>query len=196
MNSDATYPQLKVQKFVEILELWKPGAAQPANNGHDFWNITRLHRPSFARITDFVEVGPLLAIRVNLWIILRSMMHPEVSSGWGVDRILCSIIADNANYTQIEGYREETNVWLSIPEKYSKSSTVIREQWRLCPRNLSFWPACMVIDETTITHLDYHEGHNKGVYDWEVSNKEKWWYWSHYKKYIQEVGSIGCTISP
>jgi len=203
MVSDSDFEVFDAQTFVHFLSLWNPGVAQPANTGYTTWPHTLLHQPSNVRVTNLVEVGPLLSIRVNLWELFRGLMNPNFSSGWGVDNILCSYIAKNHGYTlnpfnQTDPFAmPRARVWLWAYEKSAKRSGFRRAEHRICPKPTSFNPACLIVDASPLKHLDFHEGKRLGRYTTEAYLKDKIWYRKMYPKYwviLKEVVSY-CTSS-
>jgi len=167
--SDCEFDSFDAQTFVELLEIWNPGAAQPANTGFTPWTHTPLHIPSDVRIVNLVEIGPLLSIRVNLWESFRSLMNPDFNSGWGLDNLLCKFIAQKHNYTldpfnDTEVVSSAHRVWLSSWIYSEEVSVVRRAPVRACPDPLKNRPVCIIVDATPLKHLDYHEGIKAGVY--------------------------------
>jgi len=188
--SDCDFDVFDAQTFVDHLWLWNPGMAQPANTGFTIWEHTKLHHPSNVRVTNLVEVGPLLSIRVTLWELFRGLMHPKFKSGWGVDNILCTYISkahgyalNPYNHTDI--FRKPRGrVWLSANDYSGKRRDDIRTKLRICPHPLSFNPACLIVDAAPLTHLDFHEGTKAGVYTKDVFFQELDWYHQNYPNYF------------
>jgi len=188
MVSDCNFEVFDAQTFVDLLDLWKPGMAQPANTGYTIWSHTPLHSPSSVRVTNLVEIGPLLSIRPKLWEQFRGLMNPELNSGWGVDNILCTWIAKNHGYT-LNPYnqtdlnaKEPDKVWLSAYD-YSGKRVFLRAQHRICPNPLSFNPACLIVDASPLKHLDFHEGKQSGLCN-NNALKDVGWYQDKYPEYF------------
>jgi len=201
MVSDCDFEVFDAQTFVDYLRLWNPGMAQPANTGYTVWPHTGLHDPSNVRVTNLIEVGPLLSIRVKLWELFRGLMHPNFKSGWGVDNILCTYIAKTHGYT-LNPYNQTNvfakprgRVWLSAYDYSGKRRDDRRTKLRICPHPSSFSPACLIVDASPLKHLDLHEGTKSGVYAREVFFQELDWYHENYPNYyvlVKEAVSF-CT---
>jgi len=188
MVSDCDFEVFDAQTFVDLLELWNPGMAQPANTGYTPWSNTPLHYPSKVRVTNLVEVGPLLSIRVELWELFRGLMYPHFNSGWGVDNILCKYIAEHGytlnpyNKTSLFAIPPAT-VLLSAYVYSGRKRHVLRGKHRICPNPLSFNPACLIVDASPLKHLDFHEGKKSGLYN-NHADKEIEWYHDKYPEYF------------
>jgi len=86
LNSDCTFDELDAATFLKILDTWKPAVAQPAVIG-SFWGISAPQEEKIGRVTTFIEIGPFVAISVEAWGILRAVINPLFSSGWGLDML-------------------------------------------------------------------------------------------------------------
>jgi len=167
--SDCEFDTFDAQTFVDLLEIWNPGVAQPANTGFSPWSHTPLHIPSDIRVTNLIEIGPLFAVRVNLWQDFRDIINPDFNSGWGLDNLICTFIAENHNYTldpfhDTEPFPSAHRVWLSSYHYSREVSVVRRAPFRLCPDPSSYRPACVIVDAAPLKHLDFHEGIRSGLY--------------------------------
>jgi len=194
MVSDCDYEIFDAQTFVDLLYLWNPGMAQPANTGFTIWLHTPLHNPSNVRVTNLVEIGPLLSIRPKLWELFRGLMNPEFNSGWGVDNILCTYVAKNHGYTLNPFNQTDPNadkparIWLSAHHFTGKRREKrSRKRYRLCPNPLSFNPACLIVDASPLQHLDLHEGQKSGLYHNNNKNDVDW-YREKYPEYFVLYG--------
>jgi len=178
MVSDCDFDIFDAQTFVDLLELWNPGLAQPANTGYSPWPHTPPHRPSNVRVTNLVEIGPLLSTRATLWQQLRGLMNGDFNSGWGVDNIMCTYLAKNLSYT-LNPYNKSNiftwprfKTWLSVYD-YS-GNRVHRAKHRMCPQPWSFNPACLIVDASPLKHLDLHEGKKTGLYHNDAFGEIDW----------------------
>jgi len=155
------------------------------------------------RVTNFLEVGPLLSIRVKLWELFRGLLNPNFSSGWGVDNILCTYIAKNHGYTLDPSNQTDDLLWqvlgydcghMKVPKKKCDGKPV---KHRICPHPTSFNPACLIVDASPLKHLDFHEGKKAGRYITKAFMKEKQWYRYMYPRYwLMIQGAISyCTSS-
>jgi len=196
MVSDCDFEIFDAQTFVDLLDLWNPGIAQPANTGFTTWSNVPLHNPSSARVTNIIEIGPLLSIRPNLWELFRGLMNPTFNSGWGVDNIMCTYVANVHSYT-LNPYnqtnqhaKQPVSVWLT---KYNYRWGRFRKKrirHRICPNPSSFNPACLIVDATPLKHLDLHEGEKTGRYHHNNFKEIDWyhdWYSEYFVKYGDEV---------
>jgi len=201
MVSDCDFEVFDAQTFVDILELWSPGIAQPANTGYTPWSQTPRHNLSTARVTNAVEIGPLVSIRVTLWEQFRGLMNPKFNAGWGVDNVLCTYIAKIHGYTlnpwnQTDGFAvPRAMVWLSAYHYKGSKRDVLRAKYRLCPDPSSFNPACLIVDASPLKHLDLHEGKRSGLYNGHAMN-EVHWYHRKYPEYFVQVRNATsyCTL--
>jgi len=186
MVSDSDFEVVDAQTLAHFLSLWNPGAAQPANTGNTTWSHTLLHNSSNVRVTNFLEVGPLLSIRVKLWELFRGLLNRNFSSGWGVDSILCTCIAKNHGYTLNPNNLTDDSamasawVWLWVYESSAKKSDGKRVKHRICPHPMTFNPACLIVDASTLRHQDFHEGKKRG----DISLRLFW---------KRNIGTVTCT---
>jgi len=112
------------------------------------------------RVTNFVEIGPFVAITVKAWKKLRSIMNPTFVTGWGLDMIWYSLF-------------EDPNLMLTLLQ-------MVESQFKIpCPNEKVFRPSCMVIDEVALIHLNTAEGLKNGVY--KNGGEEMNWYKVKYK---------------
>jgi len=201
--SDCDYEVFDAKVFVDFLELWSPGIAQPANTGFTTWPHTRQHSPSHARMTNLVEIGPLLSIRVDLWESLRSLMDRSFNTGWGIDNIMCTYIAKFHGYTLDPFNRTDISAmpraWVVLSEHdyFERKSSSVRAPHRICPEPGNFKPACLIVDASPLKHLDFHEGKKAGIYTIMHAYKEVDWYRDTYTEYFVNVGEeiSYCTSS-
>jgi len=201
MVSDCDFEVFDAQTFVDLLELWNPGMAQPANAGHTFWPLTRLHYPSEVRVTNLIEVGPLLSIRVKLWEDFRGIMVPEFNTGWGIDQILCRFSSHNHEYI-LNPFKKkrffakrQAKVLLLEYDYTGNRKHLTRISQRLCPDAKSFNPACLIVDASPLTHLNFLEGRKSGFFNRSAAMKQKLWYLKNYPNYFvpQKKAVSYCT---
>jgi len=200
--SDCDFEMFDAQIFVDFLDLWNPGIAQPANSGFTWWKHLRRHSPSHVRVTNIIELGPLVSIRVKIWELFRELMNPRFNSGWGADNIWCTYVAKNLGYTldpfnQTDLFATQPDtVWLSAYDYFDGSGSIRRVSHRLCPDPLSFNPACLIVDASPLKHLDFHEGKKSGLYQNNAMQDVRW-YRERYKDYFVTFGNETsyCTSS-
>lgn len=186
MVSDSDFEVFDAQTFVDLLELWNPGVAQPANSGHTYWVHTRQRFPSEVRVTNLVEVGPLLSIRARLWEDFRGVMNPKFNSGWGIDNMLCTYIGNTHGYildpfNNTDLIAKPPRVWLS---HRGFKNVVRRSHVRLCPYAWNSNPACLIVDASPLKHLNFLEGKKSGIYNHHDAHKELVWYRRKYPEYF------------
>jgi len=201
MVSDSDFEVFDAQTFVDLLELWNPGIAQPANTGHTFWPHTRLHSPSEVRVTNLIEVGPLLSIRTKLWEDFRGFINPKFNTGWGIDQIFCRFGSHNRPYI-LNPFNEKhffakRHAWVLLSEyDYTGNRSHLTQTYlRLCPGAQSFNPACLIVDASPLSHLNFLEGRKSGFFNRSAAMKEKLWYYKKYPKYFvpQKKALAYCT---
>ena len=83
-DDDVDLPPRFLDRFVALCEAIELDVAQPAQSArsHAAWQVTR-RRPGVARITRFVEIGPVTAFSRRAAAAL--LPFPELRFGWGLD---------------------------------------------------------------------------------------------------------------
>lgn len=83
-DDDVDLPPRFLDRFLALAEALDLDLAQPAQTArsHGAWQVTR-RRPGIARITRFVEIGPVTAFSRRAAEAL--MPFPELRFGWGLD---------------------------------------------------------------------------------------------------------------
>jgi len=91
-DDDIDFPENFMDEFVFLSEHCNFKIAQPAHNFVSYANysVTRRHWNSIARITNFVEIGPIFILHRDVF--SETMPFPEVGMGWGID-IYWSLLA-------------------------------------------------------------------------------------------------------
>ena len=81
---DVDLPPLFLDRFVALCEALELDLAQPAQSArsHAAWRVTR-RQPGLARITRFVEIGPVTAFSRRA--AAELLPFPELRFGWGLD---------------------------------------------------------------------------------------------------------------
>lgn len=84
-DDDITVPQSFLDCFIYLLERFEFRIGQPAHNLRSFatYLITRRNWGTIARRTNFVEIGPLVALHRETFSDL--IPFPDVGMGWGLD---------------------------------------------------------------------------------------------------------------
>lgn len=83
-DDDVDLPARFLDRFVALCEALDLDIAQPAQSArsHAAWQVTR-RRPGVARITRFVEIGPVTAFSRRA--AAELLPFPELRFGWGLD---------------------------------------------------------------------------------------------------------------
>jgi GT2 family glycosyltransferase len=84
-DDDVVLPERFVDRLLGLCERLGLALAQPAQTlaSHGAWPVTRRRRGLLARETNFVEIGPVTAIRRDAAEALTPF--PELRFGWGLD---------------------------------------------------------------------------------------------------------------
>lgn len=85
VDDDVGFPERFVDRFVALCEAFAFDLAQPAQTrrSHAAWSVTRVRPRSVARVTRFVEIGPVTAFGSAA---ARELLpFPPLRYGWGVD---------------------------------------------------------------------------------------------------------------
>src|ERR1700693_6041129 len=84
-DDDIAVPERFLDDFIFLLEKFKFKIGQPAHKlcSHTCYLVTRRHWGTLARETNFVEIGPLVALHRDTFSAL--LPFPQVGMGWGLD---------------------------------------------------------------------------------------------------------------
>ena len=84
VDDDIRLPRRFLDRFLAVCEGLALDLAQPAQShrSHAAWRVTR-RRPGLARLTRFVEIGPLTAFSRRA--AAELLPFPELRFGWGLD---------------------------------------------------------------------------------------------------------------
>ena len=85
VDDDVTLPHGFLDVFLFLAERYDLALAQPAHRwrSHAAWRVTRRRPGTLARQTQFVEIGPLCALRAVTFDTL--LPFPPLRFGWGLD---------------------------------------------------------------------------------------------------------------
>jgi hypothetical protein len=85
VDDDVVFPDAFLDRFLGICEAFALDLAQPAQTlrSHSAWKVTRRRPAALARITRFVEIGPVTAFRRAP--AAKLLPFPELRFGWGLD---------------------------------------------------------------------------------------------------------------
>jgi hypothetical protein len=94
VDDDVVLPDRFLDRFVAACEQWNLDLAQPAQTrrSHAAWPVTRRRAGQTVRITRFVEIGPVTAMRRE---VARELIpFPDLRYGWGLDAHWAAIAAE------------------------------------------------------------------------------------------------------
>lgn len=96
-DDDIDVPENFVDKFIFLADFFDLQISQPAHNfvSYATYSVTRRHWNSIARITNFVEIGPIFMLHRTVF--SEILPFPEVGMGWGLD-IYWSLLARERNW--------------------------------------------------------------------------------------------------
>jgi hypothetical protein len=85
VDDDVALPSAFLDDFLGICEAFALDLAQPAQTlrSHSAWKVTRRRPAALARVTRFVEIGPVTAFRSEP--ATELLPFPELRFGWGLD---------------------------------------------------------------------------------------------------------------
>jgi hypothetical protein len=85
VDDDVRLPRRFLDRFLAVCETFGFDLAQPAQTlrSHSAWKVTRRRPASIARVTRFVEIGPVTAFGRSA--AEELLPFPELRFGWGLD---------------------------------------------------------------------------------------------------------------
>jgi GT2 family glycosyltransferase len=85
VDDDVGLPRGFLDRFLLLAERFDLALAQPAHRhrSHAAWELTRRRRGALVRETPWVEIGPVVALRADVWPAL--LPFPALRMGWGLD---------------------------------------------------------------------------------------------------------------
>jgi hypothetical protein len=94
VDDDVALPSGFLDRFLGICEAFALDLAQPAQTlrSHSAWKVTRRRPAALARITRFVEIGPVTAFRREP--AAELLPFPELRFGWGLDLHWAALAAE------------------------------------------------------------------------------------------------------
>lgn len=94
VDDDVTLPPSFLDLFLGVCEAFALDLAQPAQSlrSHSAWKVTRRRPAALARITRFVEIGPVTAFRREP--AAELLPFPELRFGWGLDLHWAALAAE------------------------------------------------------------------------------------------------------
>ena len=95
VDDDVDLPKRFLDRFIALCESLGLDVAQPAQSArsHAAWRVTRRH-PGLARITRFVEIGPVTAFSRRA--AAELLPFPELRFGWGLDTHWAAVARERA----------------------------------------------------------------------------------------------------
>jgi len=169
VNSDVDARSFDLRRFLDTIDELDPLVAQPATDGkfaedRSWYPICNPRDDIRARATDFVEIGPFVAMRPEAWDIIRRMIPPKETgafvNGYGLDMVWCQALQP------LRGWRG------TLPcssEHYS--------------------PVCVIVDETAIRHINLQEGRDNPMsgYDEITALQDKEWILKNYRQFVTSL---------
>ena len=94
VDDDVALPASFLDLFLGVCEAFALDLAQPAQTlrSHSAWKVTRRRPAALARVTRFVEIGPVTAFRREPAAAL--LPFPELRFGWGLDLHWAALAAE------------------------------------------------------------------------------------------------------
>jgi hypothetical protein len=94
VDDDVALPPSFLDRFLAICEVFALDLAQPAQTlmSHSAWKVTRRRPAALARLTRFVEIGPVTAFRRGP--AAELLPFPELRFGWGLDLHWAALAAE------------------------------------------------------------------------------------------------------
>jgi hypothetical protein len=94
VDDDVALPSDFLDRLLGICEAFALDLAQPAQTlrSHSAWKVTRRRPAALARITRFVEIGPVTAFRREP--AAELLPFPELRFGWGLDLHWAALAAE------------------------------------------------------------------------------------------------------
>ena len=94
VDDDVALPNGFLDRFLGVCEAFAFDLAQPAQTlrSHSAWKVTRRRPAALARITRFVEIGPVTAFRREP--AAELLPFPELRFGWGLDLHWAALAAE------------------------------------------------------------------------------------------------------
>ncbi len=95
VDDDIELPPGFVDEFIFAASELGLKLAQPAHRAHSHaaWSVTRRRRRSFARETNFVEIGPVTALHRDTF--GQLLPFPDLRMGWGLDAHWAAVAKKN-----------------------------------------------------------------------------------------------------
>jgi len=169
VNSDVDTRSFDLRRFLDTINELDPLVAQPATHGNfaedrSWYQICNPRDGLRARATDFVEIGPFVAIRPEAWEIVRGMLPPKETgafvNGWGLDMVWCQALQP------LKGWRGT----LPCTSKH-------------------YAPVCVIVDETVIRHINLQEGRDNPLsgYNEVTALQDKEWMIQNYRPFVTSL---------
>jgi hypothetical protein len=118
-DDDVDLPPRFLDRFVALCEALGLDIAQPAQSAlsHAAWDVTR-RRPGIARITGFVEIGPVTAFSRRA--ASELLPFPELRFGWGLDNHWAAVARERGWTLGVVDALPVRHEWQPIAEHYTR----------------------------------------------------------------------------
>ena len=118
-DDDVQLPPRFLDRFIALCDALHLDLAQPAQSSlsHAAWDVTR-RRPGIARITRFVEIGPVTAFSHRA--AAELFPFPELRFGWGLDSHWAAVARERGWTLGVVDALPVRHEWQPIAESYSR----------------------------------------------------------------------------
>ena len=118
-DDDVDLPPRFLDRFIALCDALRLDLAQPAQSArsHAAWKVTR-RRPGIARITGFVEIGPVTAFSRRAAAAL--LPFPELRFGWGLDSHWAAVARERGWTLGVIDALPVRHEWQPIAESYTR----------------------------------------------------------------------------
>jgi len=118
-DDDVDLPPRFLDRFVALCDALDLDLAQPAQSAlsHAAWEVTR-RRPGLARITGFVEIGPVTAFSRRA--AAELLPFPELRFGWGLDNHWAAVARERGWTLGVIDALPVRHEWQPIAETYTR----------------------------------------------------------------------------
>lgn len=124
VDDDIELPVRFLDRFVAVCERLELDIAQPAQSqrSHAAWRVTRTRPFSLARLTNFVEIGPLTMFSRRAARALAPF--PPLRFGWGLDNHWAAIARDRGWRLGVVDALPVRHEWQRIASSYAHADAI------------------------------------------------------------------------
>jgi hypothetical protein len=123
-DDDIALPRSFLDRFVALCERLELDLAQPAQTlrSHSAWRVTRRRPFSLARLTQYVEIGPLTAFSRRCAAELTPF--PELRFGWGLDNHWGALARERGWRLGIADALPVRHEWQQVASTYTHAEAI------------------------------------------------------------------------